>query len=58
VLARYDLGRTAAGYFRSEFEKGKGLARELLDFPIERGTITTYLPPGITPDRLTDFESG
>jgi hypothetical protein len=58
VLARYDLGRTAAGYFRSELEKGKGLARELLAFPVERGTFTTYLPPGIAPDRLTDFESG
>ena len=58
MLRTFDLGPETFVYIRSQLGQGRGLGRALLQLPIESGRAFTYLPEGVSPGELRDFESG
>lgn len=59
-LHRYELGDEARTFIRHEidFDPDVGLARWLRKLPIEEGTVTAWLRPGLVDRVLCDFDSG
>ena len=58
-LVEIRLGREAAEYMRQRLRRGNTLARYLLErHDLDRGTIVTFLPPGLSEEDIEDLESG
>ncbi len=58
MLTRYELGAEAIAFIRSELSQGRELATAIVDAPLERGQVVTFLPDSLGETQLTDFSSG
>ena len=58
LLTEFALGADAVRYMREELANGHGLARHLLDLPLDQGSVSTHLPAGVSKADLLDFGSG
>jgi len=58
VLKRFELGKEAVEFIRSELGKGKELARCVSDLPLEEGRVVAVLPNDVSTDALVHFDSG
>lgn len=52
------LPDNAIEYIRAELATGSTYARQLSQLPLDKGHVTTFLPPQLDPSALPDFSAG
>jgi hypothetical protein len=58
MLKEVELGEEAIKYIRHVLSQGGMLSNHLLDLPLQRGQVRTWLPTNVDPASLTAFEMG
>lgn len=54
-IKKIKLGENSFTYIRDELAKGGYLSKYLLNTELEKGTVYTYIPIGISLDHITDY---
>src|SRR4051794_2879399 len=58
MLKKVQLGSEAIEYIEGAFSEGRSLSKYLLDLPLEKGTVTTWVDSRTDPVALTHFKTG